>query len=376
MNSPRHIAIAAGGTGGHFYPALSIAQELVARGHCVTMLVSGQHAAEHLAMAQRLGLPAVTCPSHRLSKKPLELLLFLPRFLAAGLKMRQSLKQLHVDLVLGMGSFAAAPACTGAALARLPLLLHEANSRPGAANRWLSRFARAMAVSLPLDSRVRLACPTVHTGLPLRRTILEAAAGPLPPRAGLCSRFGLDPARRTLLVFGGSQGARAINALLRSYVLGLVPEARGTTGLQIIHLTGQENNAEFVEAYAKAEIPACVKPRDDQIEFACQLADLAICRAGASSVSELALFRLPAIFIPLPAVSDDHQTANASAAVTVGGGILLPQSEATPERLHTILESWLEDPEVWRKKAAAGYAALAIPDAAARVADLVEKTLG
>jgi UDP-N-acetylglucosamine--N-acetylmuramyl-(pentapeptide) pyrophosphoryl-undecaprenol N-acetylglucosamine transferase len=140
-------------------------------------------------------------------------------------------------------------------------------------------------------------------------------------------------------------------------------------------LTGQADNAEIIEAYAQAGIPACVKARDDQIEFACQLADLALCRAGSSSVSELALFRLPAIFIPLPAVSDDHQTANARAAVAVGGGELLPQAEATPQRLQAILEPWLGQPESWRQWAAAGYAALAIPNAAARVADLIDQTL-
>jgi UDP-N-acetylglucosamine--N-acetylmuramyl-(pentapeptide) pyrophosphoryl-undecaprenol N-acetylglucosamine transferase len=374
MSQARHIAIAAGGTGGHFYPALAIAQELAARGHRVTMLVSGQHAGEHLAMAQRLGLAAVTCPSHRLSKKPLELLLFPARFLAACLKMRKVLKQLQADLVLGMGSFAAAPACAGAVLARLPLLLHEANSRPGAANRRFARFAKAMAVSLPLDAGVKLACPTVPTGLPLRRTILDAAATQPPPRAELCSRFGLDPARRTLLVFGGSQGARAVNALLRGYAQSLGPAAKAKTGLQVIHLTGQENNVEFVDAYAMAGIPACVKQRDEQIQFACQLADLAICRAGASSVSELALFRLPAIFIPLPGVSDDHQTANARAAIAAGGGVLLPQAEAVPKRLGAILEPWLNDPESWRQKAG-GLATLAIPAAAAKVADLVEAQL-
>ncbi len=375
MNNSRHIAIAAGGTGGHFYPALAIAQELAGRGHRVTMLVSGQHAADHLAMAQRLGLAAVVCPSHRLSKKPLELLLFPPRFLAASLNMRKTLRRLQVDLVLGMGSFAAAPACAGAVLSRLPLLLHEANSRPGAANRQFARFARTLAFSLPLDQGVRLACPAVHTGLPLRRTILDAAANPPPSRHELCARFGLDPSRRTLLVFGGSQGAQAINNLLHHYLLGLAPESSARTGLQAIHLTGQADNAEIIQAYAQAGIPACVKLRDDQIEFACRLADLAICRAGASTVSELALFRLPAIFIPLPAVSDDHQTANARAAVAVGGGVLLPQGEASPERLQSILEPWLQHPERWREKAGDGYASLAVPAAASKVAELVAQTL-
>lgn len=372
-----HIGIASGGTGGHFYPALAAALELQRRGHPATLLVSGQNAGEHLSLAERQGVPARVVPSWKFEASPLKLALFPFRFLGTLWTARRILRELGCEAVLGMGSFAAVPACLAARSLRLPLFLHEGNCRPGRANRWLARFltVRALATSLPLEAGAAPSCPCVPTGLPLRQSIVEAAAAPPPPRDELCREFGLVPERRTLLVFGGSQGARAINQRLAETAAGLAPGSPLRERLQIIHLTGQEDNAGIVDAYRQAGLPACVKPRDQRIDRAYQLADLALCRSGASTVSELALFRKPAIYIPLPSAMDDHQTGNAQAAVANGGGLLLSQPEATPARLAAVLEEWLADPEGWTRQAN-GLGAFACSDAAVRIADMVEDGLG
>lgn len=362
--NPR-IAIASGGTGGHFYPTLAIARELSRRGADPAILVAGRHASEQLQLAAREGFPAQILPAFQLPSGVGSGLAFPFRTAGAVCKARRLLRELSPGLLLGMGSFAAVPACAAAVWARVPLVLHEGNAWMGRANRWFSRWAVEAGLSLPLVEGCRVRCPTVRTGMPLREALVKAAAAPGWPDA-YAAEAGLAPDRQTLLVFGGSQGARFINETLRAAVPLL---GEGRRRLQVIHLTGSDENEPLQAAYRDAGVPACVRRSEANIQNAYLAAGLVVCRAGASSLCELALFGKAAILIPLPTAAEDHQSANARVAAALGGAVHLPQAEAAPERLAELVRRWLGGDSLFASLAA-GIRQLAIPDGAARMADL------
>jgi UDP-N-acetylglucosamine--N-acetylmuramyl-(pentapeptide) pyrophosphoryl-undecaprenol N-acetylglucosamine transferase len=177
-----HAVIASGGTGGHFYPSLAIAQEIQQGGNQVTMLLAGRHVTDQIRVAVEhdiLAMPTPACPMPSL-RRPAAIPPFLIRFSGSILQARRWAKREHPDVVLGMGSFASAPTCLGLRSVGVPLVLHEGNSWMGKANRWLSRFARVAALSLPLSPECPCHCPRAQTGMPLRQSLLQAAARPEP----------------------------------------------------------------------------------------------------------------------------------------------------------------------------------------------------
>jgi UDP-N-acetylglucosamine--N-acetylmuramyl-(pentapeptide) pyrophosphoryl-undecaprenol N-acetylglucosamine transferase len=263
-----------------------------------------------------------------------------------------------------MGSFAAVPACLAARLEGIPLVLHEGNAWMGRANRFLSRWAVEAGLSLPLADGCRVRCPTVRTGMPLREALVQAAAAPAWPEA-FAAAAGLTRERRTLLVFGGSQGARFINEALPQ-ALRQVGDSRRL--LQVIHLTGTEDNGPIEDAYREIDVRAHIRRSDPDIQNAYLAADLVVCRAGASSLCELALFGKPAILIPLPTAAEDHQTANARVVAARGGAVHLPQSQDTPRQLAETLQCWLGGDTF--AALADAIRQFAVPDAAARMAEL------
>ena len=365
-----HLVIASGGTGGHFFPAQAAAAEFCRRGGRATLLLAGQQLEQQLAGAREQGIPAEALPAVRLPHGVGAAIAFPVRLLAVVRQAHRVLRRLQPDLVLGMGSFAAFPTCAAAVLQRLPLLLHEANARAGRANRILSRRARALATSLPLAPGQRLFCPQVRTGLPVRPDLLAAASSGTTPDAAR-QALGLDPATPLLLVFGGSQGARQLNELMTQTLPGLGPGQPW----QAVHLTGTDDNAALSAAYATAGIPAVVQRSEPHIERCYLAADLVFCRAGASTVTELALFGRPAILAPLPWAADDHQSANAQVLVQAGCAHLFPESGATAAALGPLLRNWLTDPGPWRE-AARHTADLVRVDAASRLVDLILSICG
>lgn len=359
------IAIASGGTGGHFYPTLAIATELRSRGQEVLLLVAGQHADDHLRLAAEQGLDAEAVPAFRLHRNLRSAVSF-PFLLASSVRSsRQLIRARQPDAMLGMGSFAAVPACLAALREGIPLILHEGNAWMGRANRFLSRWARVAGVALPLDPDCVPRCPTVHAGMPLRRALLDAAANPPPPEK-LRSEFGLHPETRTVLVFGGSQGARFLNDLMRDLAANL---GRFDPPVQVLHFTGTDDNAAVLEAYEQAGVKAHVRRSDPDIQNAYIAADLVICRAGASSSCELALFGKPAILIPLPTAAEDHQTVNARLLARSDAAVHLPQPSASVGEVTALLQSWLAGADRFAQLHR-HVRAFAKADAAARMAEL------
>lgn len=341
------LIISSGGTGGHFYPGLSIAREVVSQGGSVVFLVSGQQASDQRAIAESYGLQVRTIPSVRMPRNPWQLLLFPFRFLACCRAIRKIYRELDADALLSMGSFTSVAPCWSWPRGRKPLILHEGNTFMGQANRVFAKDAAAIALTLPLCNPSQLkGRPSRIAGMPLREELLEAAKTGLSEeeRDGILAEFGLSGHRRTLLVFGGSQGARAIISLLTStlpLMKALAPR------LQLIVLTGSDDNSALEDACRESGIPARIVKKDLAIQRCYQVADAVLCRAGASSICELALFRKTAMLMPLPTAKDNHQFYNAKTLADAGAARLLVQSETTPDVLAKVIEDWVDGTGAW-----------------------------
>lgn len=369
--SPR-LAVACGGTGGHFYPGLSTAGEYVRQGGEAVLLLGGRHASHQTAVASTAGLRGLPIPVAATPGNKLALPLFGLRLLRCLFAARRILRRERIGVVLVMGSYHNLPVGLAAVSLGLPLVLHEANAIPGKTNRLLARWARVLALSLPLEPPLATPARQVLAGLPLRDAIVQAAAREWSPdqRAEGRRALGLDPVLPTLLVFGGSQGASAINNLVRD-ALPLLPA--GHPPFQVVHLAGPEGPcAELQAAYRAAGVAAVVKEREERMDQLYPLVDLALCRAGAASLLELAATGRPALLIPFPQAAEDHQTANARQAVAAGGARLLPQADTIPEVLAEQLQEWLCQPETF---AAMGVRmrTMARPQAAAALTELLRQ---
>ncbi len=350
--APR-IAIMAGGTGGHVFPALAVGEVLRARG------------AEVFWLGTRAGIEARLVPEHGfeiewlsvsgIRGKGLRTLIAAPLRLAGALGEAASiLKRRDPAAVLGMGGFVSGPGGITARLQRRPLLIQEQNSVPGMTNQWLARVAdrvfEAFPESFPTARRA------IMTGNPVRSDI----AALQPPQTRLEGRIG--PAR--LLVLGGSLGAQALNEAL-AQALAQLPQALRPA---IRHQAGERTLALAQQAYADAKIEAEVTAFIADMAEAYAWADLVVCRSGALTVSELAAAGLPAILVPYPHAVDDHQVGNARWLSKAGAAHLLLQREMTVERLAALLAELLADP-TRRLRMAEAARAKAQPDAAERIAE-------
>jgi UDP-N-acetylglucosamine--N-acetylmuramyl-(pentapeptide) pyrophosphoryl-undecaprenol N-acetylglucosamine transferase len=342
------VMILAGGTGGHVYPALAVARELLAEGREVVWM--GTRAGLEARVVPAAGIPMEWLSVSGIRGKGWRSKLAAPFMLArACLQALGILRRVRPNVVLGMGGFVSGPGGLMARVLGVPLVLHEQNRVPGTTNRWLARWADVVLEAFPdsFPAGVGARC----TGNPLRREIAalqrETRTPPNNPP--------------NILVVGGSLGAKALNET--------VPEALAAAGLpvRVLHQTGAAMRAETESRYAKNGIDARVEPFVENMAEAYAWADLAICRAGAMTVSELAAAGLPAILIPFPHAIDDHQTQNARYLADAGAAVLLPQTELTPERLAAEIVALIGHPE--RRQAMAERAsALSKPEAAHTVA--------
>jgi UDP-N-acetylglucosamine--N-acetylmuramyl-(pentapeptide) pyrophosphoryl-undecaprenol N-acetylglucosamine transferase len=291
------IVVACGGTGGHTFPGLAVAEELQRRGHEVEVWSSGREI-EASVMTRWTGAAFAT------GARPLSLKNLLA-VLASFVRCRRALRRNRPDVLLAMGSYSSLPPVMAARSCGVPVVLHEANTVPGKAVEFLSRFARAVATSFEMTARFLPRARTVLTGLPVRSDI---AGG---------RRFDfIPPEAFTVFVTGGSQGAHAVNLLLSDALVKLQSELRrrgGSRGLYVIHQTGAKDEALIQEIYAAADMPARVHAFEQAMPDAFASADLVVARAGASTCFELAVCGKPALLIPLPSAMRNHQHHNADA---------------------------------------------------------------
>ncbi|MEP4147312.1 MAG: undecaprenyldiphospho-muramoylpentapeptide beta-N-acetylglucosaminyltransferase [Halioglobus sp.] len=354
------VLVMAGGTGGHVYPALAVATELRERGYQVEW-VGTRRGLEHRVV------PAAGFPIHYLSVRGVRGKGFADRFMGLVLLAWASLQALWLVLrcwpscVVGMGGYVAGPAGVAAWLLRRPLLIHEQNAVAGTTNRLLAPMAKSVIAGFPGAFRDDIEFEVL--GNPVREALVAAA------ESADFSYDGERPLR--LLVLGGSLGAKPINDALPGVVRRLL-RGRHIDPIEVWHQTGDAHASVVIKNYGDLISDTVrVEPFIEDMAKAYAWADVVICRAGALTVSELAVMGRPAVLVPLPHAIDDHQTANAHSLADRGGAILLRQSEMTEDALIIALRAYMEYPGRLCTMAEAARKA-ATPEAAQQVADEVE----
>jgi UDP-N-acetylglucosamine--N-acetylmuramyl-(pentapeptide) pyrophosphoryl-undecaprenol N-acetylglucosamine transferase len=356
------IAIACGGTGGHLFPGLAVAEELRQRGHDTLLLVSPKQidaiALEGAQDQQSHALPGIGWPGA-----------FSPRIFKFGMSLLSSwhecgqvYREFQPTAVVGMGGFTSAiPLLLGRRL-HLPTLIHESNAIPGRVTKMIAPWVNKTLLGFDSCANYLRKAHCVVTGTPVRRGLARM------DRAIAAEKFGLNPALPIVFIMGGSQGAHGINQL----VLKTLPMWHGDREeVQFIHLTGQAD-ANIAEInYRRQRLTAVVRAFSTEMEHFYSLADVVICRSGAASLTELSHYGLPSVLVPYPAAADDHQSFNARIFEQAGASRLLVESKTTPETLHQVVSEILTNAPM-RYRMAEAARSLASEDAAQRVAEEIE----
>ena len=350
---PKRLVVACGGTGGHVFPGLAVARELKRRGHEVEVWLSGRDI-ESATLHGWDGAVFAT-GARQLSLRAL------PAVARAFWTCLGGVKRFRPDAMLAMGSYSSLPPVLAAKLRQVPVVLHEANAVPGKAVEFLSRYAVTTAVSFEETVRWLPGRATRCTGLPVRA---DLAGQP---------RFGEIPEGTfTVLVTGGSLGARRVNELAAQAMCLLKQSVEAP--FFVIHQCGAADEARVRETYAAAGVDSMVRAFIADMGRAYASADLVICRAGASTCFELCLLGKAALLIPLPTAVRNHQHANAAALVRSNGVDEGIQQELTGCSLMRYVKTKMDQPVLLERMSQA-IRALAVPDAAARVADVLEEAV-
>lgn len=349
------IVVACGGTGGHAFPGLAVAEELVRRGHQVVVWSSGRDVES--SVLQRWKGPVFSTGARQLSFKNI---FSLWRSIS---RCRREMKRFNPDALLAMGSYSSLPPVLAARSCGVKVFLHEANTVPGKAVEFLSRFAEKVAVSFDVTADYLPGVRTVKTGLPVRA---EISSG---------KRFDFIPAGAfVVFVTGGSQGAHAVNVLMTEALTMLKREFEKRSvpcPLYVVHQTGVKDEGMVIGAYAQVSLPSRVHAFEREMADAFASADVVVSRAGASTCFELAACGKPALFIPLPSAVRDHQHFNADQFVSVGAADEGIQAKLTPGQVSRYLMGLYERADK-RAAMAEKMRSMAISDAAERVARMVE----
>lgn len=347
------VMILAGGTGGHIFPGLAVAHALRDRGTPVLWL--GAEGGMETRLVPQHDIAIDTIMVRGVRGKGIVTLLAAPfKLLSAVNAARQTLRERQPRAVISFGGYAAGPGGLAARLAGIPLIVHEQNRAPGLTNRVLAKFAKRVLTGFPgsfvnADEQV--------VGNPVRAEIASIA----PPAERFVGRGG----NVRVLVLGGSQGARALNAVLPKAL-----RAIGDASLEVRHQCGEKMLEAAQQAYAEAGVSASVEPFIADMAAAYAWADLVVCRAGALTLAELCAAGLGAVLVPFPTAVDDHQTRNAEFLVERGAAVLVAEGEGFEARLIAALRPLLTD-AAKRRALADAARALAQPDAAGRIADIV-----
>jgi len=360
------LIIAGGGTGGHLFPGIAVAEEFLSRDPQNSVLFVGTERGIEARAVPAAGyrVELISAAGIR-GKGSFSQLKGSMMMLFGYAQSRKILKTFQPDLVLGVGGYASLPMVLAAQGMQVPRFIHEQNAIPGFTNRMLARVADRVFITLEESAKFFPESKTLLTGNPLRRQILRQAARAAEegPRTGGQGRF-------RLLVFGGSQGAHAINmAMLAALPL----LERHKDRMEIVHQTGAKDAEEVAEAYRRGGFDAAATPFIDDMAGAYQQADLVICRAGATTIAEVTATGKAALFIPFPHAVDDHQRRNAEALLKKEAGYMLLERELDGERLAGMIRELMEDPDTLRRTGRLAFG-LARLDAARIIVDEMMKT--
>jgi UDP-N-acetylglucosamine--N-acetylmuramyl-(pentapeptide) pyrophosphoryl-undecaprenol N-acetylglucosamine transferase len=360
---PERLVIACGGTGGHLFPGIAVARAAQSRGWDTLILISEKQI-DALATEGQTGLrfekvPAIGMP------KPLSvaMLKFLWRFAKTKRHCVKLLRDFGATAVLGMGGFTSLPPAMAGRKLGLKTFVHESNSIPGKANRWTSKFCRLVLLGLEQCARYFPPGRTRVTGTPLRPSLIPPADA-----AEARAFFNLREDRRTILIMGGSQGARGVN---RAVIAALPALAAAADRVQLLHITGPgEFEAVRTACAAVPALIAAVVPFCQRMELAYTLASVAVCRSGASSLTELSAWGLPSVLVPYPTAADDHQRRNAEIFSNAGAAVTVEETAIAGGELGTLLLGLLADEEKLGSLSAA-MKRMAPVNAADRVCDVI-----
>lgn len=362
MGDKLKIAVACGGTGGHIFPGLATGRELLDRGHDVTLWLAGNDI-EHDAVSdwpREVITVAAEGFQFGLSMRSVRTAFRLHRAYRTALPLMRISRP---DAVLAMGSYASFAPVTAARRLRIPYVLHEANLLPGRAVSLLARGAAAVAISFE-KSRYHIRHGNiVTTGMPLRKA-LQCSGRPVRRRDG--------DAPQRILVMGGSRGARVLNDIVPKAI---VEASKRGLALRVVHLVGLNGVDEVRALYAEGGVEAEVQQFVQHMETVYPTVDLAVCRAGAATCAELACYGLPALLIPYPTAVRDHQMSNARVLQDTCAADVVAENDLTESWLRDYLVSVLQNPDRLAMMSAA-MAKRAQPDAAGRLADLLESVAG
>lgn len=366
MEKTQKLIVFCGGTGGHFYPGLSVAREFQRQGGAVKLFLIGKHSRTQSVIADEFGIESIVLsalppPVGILGKVKFLLYLFF-RFFEA----RQHLLREKPDFVLGMGSFTQTPAVIAARTLRIPIFLHDGNSFIGKANLFLSRYTRKIGLAFPPKNAEKLKCSYELTGMPLRPEMSPEKVR---------EKYGCEPvdafnkmfdvqftsSKTTVLVFGGSQGAGTFNSIIPQTF-----KLMERKDFQIIHISGAGYKDDVEEKYKNVLSQNLVIDGTEEMGLLFAVADLVICRAGGSTIAELALFGKSAILVPFPFATDDHQRFNAEYYTSAGNSRIIKDMDCLPAEFSGIILDWLAKKEDYAGKTDAAKK-LAHPQAAEKV---------
>lgn len=323
------MLLAGGGTGGHLFPAVALAQRLLETDKSAQVLFVGTAAGIESTVLPQIGLRLETIQISGIAGRGwLERICIIPALWKSVQQSLRILKKFQPDVVVGVGGYASGPALLAAKLSGIPFLIHEQNAQFGMTNRFLARWAQRVCISFPPRSDSQL------TGA---RVVLTGN----PVRSGMAEIKQIPEGAQTLLIFGGSRGAQAIN----DAVVAALPSLKVLCpNLKIIHQTGHADYERICAAYRSLGMStAGVSPFIHDMVNAYADAHLVLCRSGATTLAELTAAGRPAVLIPYPFAAADHQTENAKILVLQGAAMLLPQSELSAETLATLVSQLIND---------------------------------
>jgi len=330
------VLITAGGTGGHFYPAIALARELIKRNHQILFATRRVPLAIEVLQREKLEVTLVSC-SPLLGKNPFAALKGSMQNIQGIFQGLRIIKTFKPDRVVGFGSYVSIPVVIAAFLKRVPVILHEQNVIPGWANRFSSRFAKVVAVSFEETVCYFQKGKAVVTGNPVRDDFQSAT--PEDSRIAL----GLKEDLKVILVFGGSAGARSINESIDRSLESL---SDLKDQIQFLHLTGHpDQTKKLTDTFLKYKFHAVVKEFSHEMNLCYASADVVICRSGATTLAELIQTQIPAILVPYPYATNDHQRKNAQLLQEKGCGIMLSESLDLTVSLSRQIREWVLSPE-------------------------------
>ncbi|MBR2193026.1 MAG: undecaprenyldiphospho-muramoylpentapeptide beta-N-acetylglucosaminyltransferase [Bacteroidaceae bacterium] len=366
LKEPLRVIVSGGGTGGHIFPAVSIANAVKADHPDAEILFVGAEGRMEMQRVPAAGYKIIGLPIAGFDRKNLlKNVVVLYKIAKSQWKARKIIKDFKPHVVVGVGGYASGPTLKTAGQMGIPTLIQEQNSYAGVTNKLLAKSAKKICVAYDGMERFFPAEKIIKTGNPVRQNLLDAKV----TKEEATKSFGLDPQKRTVLVIGGSLGARTVNESILQHL----EEIRSSKDVQFIWQTGKYYSKEISEALAK-EVPVeNMKVMDfiSNMDNAYMAADLVISRAGASSISELCLLEKPCILVPSPNVAEDHQTKNAQALSTRGAAIFVKDSDARNELIPLALKTVMDDAQLSSLSENVGK--LAYHDSAKKIADEVYK---